>query len=226
MIAPYYERDGITIYHGDAREVLPVLDMADHVITDPPYDARTHRGVRTGSGNTIGEIEIAFAPLDNVPETARLLLSAARAWVVAFCSIEMVGGYAAGAGERWVRGGFWHKLNGAPQFTGDRPAVPGEAVAIMHAGHVRKAWNGGGSRAYWETCREPDPQHPTQKPLELMRALVAQFTAPGDLVLDPFMGSGSTLRACMDLGRRAIGIELSEQYCEVAVRRLAQGVLV
>jgi site-specific DNA-methyltransferase (adenine-specific) len=65
----------------------------------------------------------------------------------------------------------------------------------------------------------------TEKPIELMRELVSLFTDPGELILDPFMGSGTTLRAAKDLGRRAIGIELEEKYCEIAVQRLAQEVL-
>lgn len=67
--------------------------------------------------------------------------------------------------------------------------------------------------------------HTTQKPLELMKELVALFTDPGELILDPFMGSGTTLRAAKDCGRKAIGIELEEKYCEVAAKRMRQEVL-
>ena len=72
---------------------------------------------------------------------------------------------------------------------------------------------------------EGQEDHPTQKPEALMRQFIAHTTNPGDLILDPFMGSGTTLRAAKDLGRRAIGIELEEKYCEIAVKRLAQQVL-
>jgi len=67
--------------------------------------------------------------------------------------------------------------------------------------------------------------HPTQKPEELMRRLIRFFTTPGDTILDPFMGSGTTLRAAKDLGRKAIGIEIEEKYCEIAAKRMAQAVL-
>lgn len=77
----------------------------------------------------------------------------------------------------------------------------------------------------WRFPRASKPQHPTQKPIEIMRHLIGVLSRPGDLVVDAFMGSGTTLRAAKDLGRRAIGIELDERYCEIAVVRLAQGSL-
>jgi DNA modification methylase len=67
--------------------------------------------------------------------------------------------------------------------------------------------------------------HPTQKPVALMRYIVDRWTQPGDLMLDPYMGSGPVARACLDLGRRYIGVEIEERYCQIAVERLAQGVL-
>lgn len=67
--------------------------------------------------------------------------------------------------------------------------------------------------------------HPTQKPLALLSRIVRSMVPVDGSVLDPFMGSGTTLRAAKDLGRRAIGIEIEERYCEIAANRLAQGVL-
>jgi site-specific DNA-methyltransferase (adenine-specific) len=67
--------------------------------------------------------------------------------------------------------------------------------------------------------------HPTQKPVGLMRWIVQNWTEPGQLVLDPYMGSGPVAEACRDLGRRYIGVELEERYCEIAAQRLAQDVL-
>jgi DNA modification methylase len=221
-VTPYYDEAGVTIYHGNCLDVLPTLGLVDHVITDPPYDAKTHDGARYGFRETSSAIP--FAPL-NVAESVPLLLGASRRWVVAFCSLEMFGAYRDAAGEHWVRAGFWRRTNGVPQFTGDRPGQPGEGVAIMHAKVQKKRWNGHGHHAFWEHPIVSGGPHPTTKPEPLMAAIVAQFTDPGDLILDPFMGSGTTLVAAKRLGRKAIGIELNEQYCEIAAKRLAQGAL-
>jgi site-specific DNA-methyltransferase (adenine-specific) len=218
---PYYDHAGITIYHGDCREILPVIGKADHVICDPPYDAKTHKGARYGFRHTSSEI--SFDPIDPLA-VAPMLIAASSAWIVAFCSLEMFGAYRDASGEHWVRAGFWRRTNGVPQFTGDRPGQPGEGIAIMHAGG-KKSWNGHGRHGFWECPIVSGGPHPTTKPLALMCSLVSDFTLPGQTVIDPFMGSGTTLRAAKDLGRRAIGIEIKEKYCEIAAKRMGQEVL-
>jgi DNA modification methylase len=220
---PFYEDESVQLWCGDCRDVLPTLAPVDHVITDPPYDAQTHAGARTGADGGV-PIEMGFAPLD-APVMVPLFASIARRWTIAFCSLEMLGKYRELAGETWVRGGFWRKPDGAPQFTGDRPGQPGEGIAFMHS-KGKKRWNGGGNHAYYEFGVERFMRaHPTQKPEPLMAALVADFTDPGDTILDPFAGSGTTLVAAKRLGRKAIGIELSPAYCDVIVSRLRQGSL-
>jgi DNA modification methylase len=95
----------------------------------------------------------------------------------------------------------------------------------MHA-PGKKQWNGGGHHGYWEYGVEKlERYHPTQKPEPLMTEIVRLFTDPGEKILDPFMGSGTTLVAAKRLGRKAIGIELEEKYCEIAAQRLSQGAL-
>lgn len=127
-------------------------------------------------------------------------------------------------GWRFIRFGIWTKPNGAPQFTGDRPGTGWEGIGIFHCGDGAMSWNGGGRHGVWNTPKISG-DHPTQKPITLIREWVDLFSNPGDTILDPFMGSGTTLRAAKDLGRKAIGIEISEEYCEIAVRRLRQQVL-
>jgi hypothetical protein len=119
------------------------------------------------------------------------------------------------------------KPDAMPQMSGDRPAVGFEPCTIVHAqGPMR--WNGGGKKALWIYNTSKGvmrPDHPCPKPTALMAELVTQFTDPGEVILDPFAGSGTTLLAAKRLGRRAIGIEVSEQYAEVAATRLQQGAL-
>jgi DNA modification methylase len=128
-------------------------------------------------------------------------------------------------GLEYVRTAIWHKNNGAPQFTGDCPAVPGEAVIICYP-HRRKRWNGGGHQAWWPADFEPGevllfraqrrsrPPSRTvassacisaQKPLSLMRELVRLFSDPNELIVDSFAGSSSScnraVASCMDSGR-------------------------
>ena len=224
MIEPYYDRDGITIYNADCREVLPQLGKFDCVITDPPYDAKTHAGadIKCRPGSRV----VDFPPLTDVASTARSLLNASRRWVVVFCSLEMLGEYATAASDEWCRAGFWRRPNGAPQFTGDRPGQPGEGIAIMHSADERKRWNGKGRHGFYSHNIEQHGRvHQTQKPLGLMVQLMLDFTDVGETILDPFMGSGTTLVAAKQNGRKAVGIELDERYCEIAVNRLRQGVL-
>lgn len=234
---PYYEHGGIAIYHGDCWVTLSRLGgTADVIITDPPYDKQTHEGARTtrkeaDGGNRVCIHGIDFEPITDPAEVARLLIVHARRWVIAFCALEQLGAYRAGAevNGAWVRSGVWHRLAGAPQFSGDRPAQGAEGIAIMHAPHAgeRMRWNGHGSAAVWAApvVHSSVRVHPTEKPLSLISSLVADFSEPGELIVDPFCGSGTTLVAARNHGRRAIGIEQDERYCEMAARKLAQGVL-
>lgn len=117
-----------------------------------------------------------------------------------------------------MRLGVWHKPNSAPQFTGDRPGTGWEAVAILHR-EGKKHWNGGGHHAVW-ACNIEYGDHPTQKPLPLLMDWVRKFSDEGEIVLDPFMGSGTTGVACAKLGRKFIGIEQRPDYFATACERI------
>lgn len=220
---PYYDENGITIYHGDCREVLPSLPEVDHIISDPPYAEETHDGARGGAGD---EKLVEFPPI-----TAEMLRECLQAvtvhrWCVATMDWRHIAALESRppSGLRFVRFGLWIKPNGAPQFTGDRPATGWEGVGILHAANEKLRWNGGGRHGIW-TINKINTAHRTGKPLSLVTNFVELFSEPGDLILDPWMGGGTTLEAAKLSGRRAIGIEIDERWCEYAAKRLAQGVL-
>lgn len=201
---PYYERGGHVIYNADCREVLPGLAPVDLVLTDPPYGI----GEDGGACRTRGRPGYSKHPKmgwDTAPpdaDTFALVLRAAQNQII------WGGNYFADKlppSKGWL---YWQKLMGG-DFADGELAWTSRDRALRE---FTKANKGG------------DHQHPTQKPVELMRWCLGFF--PGaQTVLDPFMGSGTTLRAAKDLGRKAIGIEIEERYCEVAAKRLEQEVL-
>jgi site-specific DNA-methyltransferase (adenine-specific) len=217
----YYQDHDVTIYHADNREALPQVGTVDHIITDPPYDAYTHaKHLSTGvERQALGFDQITAGGL---VEQVEAWTQIARRWVLMTCDWRHMG--ALDAAGLLVRFGIWRKPNGAPQFTGDRPGTGWEGVAVCHSKHhgEKMRWNGGGQHAVWTVNIEHGTKHPTQKPVKLYQLWIEQFTEPGDLILDPYMGSGTALVAARNTGRRAIGIEANETHCQQAVERLRQ----
>lgn len=218
----------------DAFEELPQLEegAVDVTITDPPFDARTHakalEGARRNGRRTVGGA-LPFAPIDDeqIRTLAGHLARVTKRWIVVFCADRQVEAWAKAleaGGARFVRLGVALRTNPRPQLTGDRPAPPADWIVFAHGGGERLRWNGGGHAAVWRSPparHDPGGQvHATQKPLALMRALVEDFSDPGELVLDPFAGSGTTGVACRELGRRFLGYEHSPEYHAAALRRI------
>jgi site-specific DNA-methyltransferase (adenine-specific) len=225
---PYFDDGrGIVIYHGRAEDVLPSLPDAgaDLVLTDPPYSPAWHAGARTGDGDIV---LVDFAPisveaLDAIfGECGRI----ARRWVVATMDWRHIAKLSEcpPSGLRFVRFGVWVKPNGAPQFTGDRPGPGWEGIAFLHRDGERLRWHGGGRSSVF-VHHKINSDHRTGKPEPLFGEFMRLFSDQGDLVVDPFMGRGTTLMVARRLGRRAIGIEMDEAHCERAARRLQQDVL-
>jgi len=207
-----------TLYLADAFDIMPTLGEVDSIITDPPYGPKTHKGAFTLKGGR----PVPLVDFDSITEEQFIAfcghaVALATRWVVMSCEWRYVAGLEK-AGLPLVRFGIWHKPNGAPQFTGDRPGTGWEAIAILHR-EGKKHWNGGGHHAVW-VCNIEQGEHPTQKPLKLLLDWVAKFTDEGETVLDPFMGSGTTGVACVKLGRKFIGIEKRADYFELACRRI------
>lgn len=236
---PYYESDGVTIYHGDCLDLLPSMpaNSVDAVITDPPYESEAHtKGRRAFSGKTSAWFPKGVCetrPLDFEPITAgqradvgRHLNLVSEGWILVFCQVEAAMLWRdALSPARYIRTQIWRKSDGAPQFTGDRPGMGYESIVTCWSGAERPDWNGGGRHGVYDHPTSKGGGHLTQKPEPLMAELVELFSSPGDLILDPFGGSGTTAVAAKRLGRRCILIEQQEKYCEIAAKRLSQGAL-
>jgi len=199
---PYYDHAGIVIYHGDCREILPHV-TADVIVTDPPYGhgATPPRGGE--KAGTIGGDPVVL--LWDVLDLSWLGLWKGPAAV--FCAARFVADSASVLQPDGML--VYVKTNPSPIGSSFEPCL-----TRGFGGHARhfSAYNAANGQL-----------HPTQKPIDLMRWIVGR--APPGTILDPFMGSGTTLRAAKDLGRRAVGIEIEERYCEIAAKRLGQDVL-
>jgi site-specific DNA-methyltransferase (adenine-specific) len=222
------------LIQGDCLEVLPTLadKSVAHVITDPPYEAEAHtKGRRIkieGGGGDYGAVDLAPLTFEPMTEADRLAVGAqisrlVTRWAVAFCQVEATQKWAAAfSAIQYVRTGVWVKPDAQPQLSGDRPGMGYESIVFAHP-RGRKRWNGGGRCGVFVHNKEQfggKAPHPTTKPLPLMLELVELFTDPGDIVLDPFAGSGTAGVACLRLGRRFIGIEKDEKYAAIARERL------
>jgi len=211
-VNPYYEdaESGITIYHARCEDVLPSINPAtvDLLLTDPPYGLAldTDYSRLKGSTRTYARIIGDEAPFDPAPllRFARLVLWGANHYASRLPD-----------SPTWL---VWDKRGDQmPNIFSDVEVawtnLGGPARRFAHLWNVNRA----SERGYHV--------HPTQKPVALMQWIIERWTEPGDLILDPYMGSGPIARACQLASRKYIGIELVEDYCRIAVNRLAQSPL-
>lgn len=217
-MSPYYEDDSVTLYHGDCREVTEWL-AADVLVTDPPYgtesawpdgtapDVNYGRGQNRRRGAQVGTI--ANDATSEVRDCALLMWGEKPTLVFGSPRRHDPPG-------AWVDRLVWDKkragMNGGPwRYTHES--------IFVSAGFVRKS----NASVSIITAYPDQRDHIHAKPVALMTKLLD--CAPDGTVADPFAGSGSTLVAAKQLGRKAIGVELEERYCEIAARRLAQDTL-
>jgi len=214
----------------------------DVVITDPPYSAHvhaksrrgltvTHKAARRDEISERRELGFEHITQDQIEACADQFARLARRWVLVFCDIESAhlwrGAMESTGDIEYLRTCAWHKIGGSPQFTGDRPAVWGEAIVCCHP-KGRKRWNGGGKQGLYSVPTAIDRDrsgldsriHTTQKPVALMEDLIRDFTMPGQTILDPFAGSGTTGVAAIRLGRGFIGFERDADMHAKALVRL------
>jgi site-specific DNA-methyltransferase (adenine-specific) len=217
-LVPAFQQGNVRLYLGDCREILPLLDGVDVVITDPPYGAETHEKALGGAGNGKYKKSVHFEAIDaeQFDEYIKTLVEKSARWVIATCEWRHV--FKLEKNGLLIRLGIWVKPNGRPSIGGDRPGTGWEPVVILHReGKCR--WNGGGQHAVWTYCIETG-LHPTQKPLPLISKWGQQFSDPGETILDPFMGSGTTGIAAIRNGRGFVGIEKDPKFFEIALNRI------
>ena len=215
---PYYKEPGITIYHADCRDVLPYLPKVDLVLTDPPY------GIDIGGAGSIGGAGIIYPKDYGVSDWDKRPMSQEQ-WALiqpkAPLSIIWGGNYLADKlgpskgvliwDKRCQNG--WDDSFSECEIAWTNIFTRSKAFRHLWAGALRASEQGANIR-----------QHPTQKPLALL-VWCLSLTPGATSVLDPFMGSGTTLAAAKLLGRKAIGIEIERKYCDIAIERLRQEML-
>lgn len=207
-LTPYYEDGAVTIYQGDARVLLPLIGPIDLVLTDPPYGNGTGYGVYKDTPEALAGILTTLFPL-LADKATRVVLTPgnANAWLYPRPSWTLAWVTPAGAGS-----GPWG-------FSCWQPVLVYGPDPYLSAGMGRRP------DIILKTEASEMNGHPCPKPIDFWRLLLQRVSVSvEDVVLDPFMGSGTTLRAAKDLGRKAIGIELEERYCEIAAKRCAQEV--
>lgn len=215
LMEPYYADEHVVIYHGDARKILPHI-CADVMVTDPPYginhqsDGGRKRG--TVSAGWVQQRSIT-GDLDTSIRDTTLELWSGPAIVFGSLKADPPVGWQPNKTLAWDKGD-----SGSGDLT--FPWKPSwELIYVLGSGFHGP--RGPGVLRYTIHSHVRHGRvHPHQKPVDLMRDLIGK--CPPGVIVDPFMGSGTTLRAAKDLGRRAIGVEIEERYCELAVDRLRQ----
>lgn len=222
---PYYEEAGITIYHGDCREILPGLPKVDLVLTDPPYK---HKHM-DGGGFASARKFYAGGALDGLNDFTLAdywpAVRDAAKMAIAFCSRDLIHDYAVAANQSGRKFDLhvWHKTNAVP-FTANTWKSDLEYIALIW--EQKPGWRQLAQHMHskaWISPINQDDSHPAAKPIALLSKYLSVLDPKS--CVDPFMGSGTTMRACKESGVSAIGIEIEERYCEIAANRLRQGVL-
>lgn len=241
-MTPYYEADGITLYHGDCTKILPALDLrTDVCVTDPPY-GETSLSWDTWPARWPSLVAEHVSDMwcfgslrmftDQWPDFAEWRLAQDIVWEKNVGSSFVT--------DRFMRvhehalhfytGPWADGQHDVPRigFRGPDKSVRRAPVPSQHHGDRGVSeYVDDGTRLQRSVIRVPNmhgkAEHPTQKPLGILDPLIRYSCPPGGTVLDPFAGSGSTLDTARALGRKAVGIEASEAYCELIATRLAQG---
>ncbi len=230
---PYYEDSACTIYHGDCREILPTLPKARMLLTSPPYGVSSN-GMIDGAGRSCADKYRGGE--DNLSGDLLDALSGANA-EIRFINVQMLSAnrttillWLARNVEKFKDSLVWAKVNPPPAMEPGVLNSSHEFVFAFGEDSKRKfsgcEWRGNISSVFWcpvNTNKFADV-HGAMFPESFASFFISTFSQPSDLVIDGCNGLGTTLRVAKDLGRKAIGIEIEERYCEIAAKRLAQEV--
>jgi site-specific DNA-methyltransferase (adenine-specific) len=219
------------LYRANCLEVMPLLHPVNHIITDPPYEQIMHeakangRKLRQDRGPELKAL--GFESIDTIRAAViEHASSLCEGWFIAFCTPEGVAKWADvinASPMKYKRACAWVKPDATPQMNGQGPAAGFENFICAWAGSGFSKWNAGGKRGVYTHYTNPperDGRHTTEKPRRLMSEIVADFTMPGQTILDPFMGSDSTGVAAVMAHRDFIGIEADPEAFAWAVERI------
>ena len=184
--------------------------------------ASAARIIRTDGRTDIKSLD--FDCIDDIrDDVAGLIADVCDGWSLIFCTPVGVGRWADAINAttaKYKRACIWVKPDSTPQLNGQGPAMGYENVIASWCGSGKSKWNAGGKRGVYTHLTNPKDRHgvhPTEKPLRLMKELLADFTNEGDLICDPFMGSGTTGVACAQMGRKFVGVELNRNYFDICL---------
>ena len=211
----YFETDRGILYCGDCLVVMRKFprESIDLVLTDPPYGVRKKE-----------KWDERKYFLDMISEWINSCYEVTKMVVLWFCADKMLPYILRGNEDRFHRLLVWDKPEGS-QFAGGMHtniwySIEPILVFAKNLPKTNRKKRYGYACFNYRTIPEKECGHPTTKPLELVKELIYFYSDENDLVLDPFLGSGTTALACEKLNRRWIGIEISEEYCEIASKRL------
>lgn len=219
-----------TLYHEDCGFILPTITRVDHVITDPPYEDELHEAMgritRTDGRTMHANGGLGFGGINSDRSSiADAIVRVSDGWALVFSLAEGVRAWRdelQRAKAKYDTCLAWIKPDSAPRFNGQGAARGFECVVTAWCGTGYRVWNGGGKRGVFTHMVNGDRPggHPTEKPIGLMRDLVWLYSQPAQTILDPFMGSGTTGVACVNLGRKFIGIERDPKHFDTACKRI------
>lgn len=224
------DTDRVSLIQGDSLEVLRSFASKsfDIVVTDPPYNTHVHEKLgkeRRNDGREARD-ELTFPPMtpEQIGKVMTELVRVCRGWIIVFSDFynsHLWGQAAVANGGAWVRTGAWVKTNPMPQMTGDRPACGHEDIVICHAKTKGFEWNSRGHSAIWRGPRDHGAEHPNQKPLWLVQALLGAFAPAGGLCLDPYAGSFTAAVAALAT-ERVLGETPTSTTCPKCVKMITE----